>query len=193
MFIFLSTQFIINHSNACDVFIECSHRTTLHVLALDEVHFHVQHRMLFCRFVHSKPFFCKNIWEPTAHDETHLIALTATMPTSYLPLLSKLLTINSFSGDSLVRLTQNKFAQQEIEIWSYVASNKGQYISKGLTLVSQFLRDNPSASAVIFCNSLKQLQHLCDRLEHKLNELKLNVDVMHINGTLHKMDKFWRI
>jgi hypothetical protein len=26
-----------------------------------------------------------------------------------------------------------------------------------------------------------------------LNELKLNVDVIHINGSLHKTDKFWRI
>jgi hypothetical protein len=30
-------------------------------------------------------------------------------------------------------------------------------------------------------------------LERKLNELQLNVDVLHINGSLHKTDKFWRI
>jgi superfamily II DNA/RNA helicase len=30
-------------------------------------------------------------------------------------------------------------------------------------------------------------------LGHKLNQLKLNVNVLHINRLLHKTDKFWRI
>jgi hypothetical protein len=88
------------------------------------------------RFVHSKPFFSKIFGNQPHMTRPRLIALTVTMPISYLPLLSKLLTINSFSGDSLVCGTQKKFAQQEIEMQSYVASNKGQYISKGLTLLS---------------------------------------------------------
>ncbi len=123
-----------------------------------------------------------------------LIALTATMPTSYLPLLSKLLTINSFSGNSLIRDTQNEFAKCKINMQTHITSSKGQYLSKGLTLVSHFIQDNnPSASAVVFCNSRKQSKHLRDHLERKLNKLKLNVYVVHINGSLHKTDKFWRI
>ncbi len=47
VFIFLSPQFLINHPEACDVFIECSHRTTLGVIALDEAHIHVQHGTSF--------------------------------------------------------------------------------------------------------------------------------------------------
>jgi hypothetical protein len=46
-FIFLSPEFIINHPDARDVFIECSHRATLHIVALDKAHIHVQHGMLF--------------------------------------------------------------------------------------------------------------------------------------------------
>jgi superfamily II DNA helicase RecQ len=42
VFIFVSPQFLINHPEARKVFIECSHRTTLRVIALDEVHIHVQ-------------------------------------------------------------------------------------------------------------------------------------------------------
>jgi hypothetical protein len=30
-------------------------------------------------------------------------------------------------------------------------------------------------------------------LEQKLDEMQLNIDVIHINGMLHKIDKFWRI
>ena len=44
VFIFLSPQFLINHP---EVFIECSHRTTLRVIALDEAHIHVQHSTSF--------------------------------------------------------------------------------------------------------------------------------------------------
>ena len=65
--------------------------------------------------------------------------------------------------------------------------------TKGLTLVSEFLRDHTAKSAVIFCNSHHQSQHVRDHLERKLNKLQLNVDVLHINGSLHKMDKFWQI
>ena len=48
VFIFMSPQFLINHPKAREVFIECSHRTTLRVIALDKVHIHVQHGTSFC-------------------------------------------------------------------------------------------------------------------------------------------------
>ena len=76
---------------------------------------------------------------------------------------------------------------------TYICSAKGLYVSKGLTLVSEFLRDHTAKSAVIICNSRHQSQHFRDHLELKLNKMQLNVDVLHINGSLHKTDKFWRI
>ena len=47
VFIFVSPQFLINHPKAREVFIKCSHRTTLRVIALDEVHIPVQHGTSF--------------------------------------------------------------------------------------------------------------------------------------------------
>jgi superfamily II DNA helicase RecQ len=47
VFIFLFPQFIINHPNARDVFIKCSHHATLHVVTLDKAHIHVQHGTSF--------------------------------------------------------------------------------------------------------------------------------------------------
>jgi hypothetical protein len=76
---------------------------------------------------------------------------------------------------------------------SHITSSKGQYVSKGLSEVVKFLQENPSSSTVLFCNSCKQSQHYRDNLKRKLNEMKLNIDVIHINGSLHKVDKFWRI
>ena len=122
-----------------------------------------------------------------------LIILTATMPTSYLPHLCRLLTVSSFDGSTIIRASPTEFGQCKIEMQTFICSGKGLYVSKGLSLVSEFLRDHPMKSAVIFCNSRHQSQHFRDHLECKLNELKLNVDVLHINGSLHKTDKFWRI
>jgi len=122
-----------------------------------------------------------------------LIVLTATMPTSYLPHLCRLLTVSSFQGESIVRGSPRELDQRDIEMQTYICSARGLYVSKGLTLVSEFLCDHTTKSAVIFCNSCHQSQHFRDHLECKLNELQLNVDVLHINGSLHKTDKFWRI
>ena len=124
--------------------------------------------------------------------QLRLIVLTGTMPTSYLPHLCRLLTVSLFHGESIIRASPTVFDQCEIEM-QIICSEKGLYVSKGLTLVSEFLRDHPMKSAVIFCNSRHQSQHFRDHLERKLNELKLNNDVLHINGLLHKTDKFWRI
>ena len=122
-----------------------------------------------------------------------LIVLTATMPTSYLPHLCRLLTVSSFQGECIVRGSLRDFDQRKIEMETFIFSAKGLYVSKGLTLVSEYLRDYPVKSAVIFCNSRHQSQHFRDHLERKLNQLKLNVNVLHINVSLHETDKFWRI
>jgi hypothetical protein len=115
------------------------------------------------------------------------------MPTTYLPLLSTLLTINSFDENLLIRGTPEEFSQHKIEMHTIIVGNKGQYVGKGLTYVANFLENHPSDSAVIFCNSCWQSQHFRDHLKRKLNQLKLNLDVVHINGSFHKVDKFWRI
>ena len=60
-------------------------------------------------------------------------------------------------------------------------------------MIAEFIWANPMKSAVVFCNSRRQSQHFHDNLERKLNEMKLNVDIIHINSSLHKTDKFWRI
>ena len=119
-----------------------------------------------------------------------LIVMTATLPTNYLPPLCHLLTIPLLSDDSILRGSTNDFEQREIEMKTYICSNKGQFILRGLTMIAEFIWANPMKSAVVFCNSRRQSQHFHDNLERKLNEMKLNVDVIHINGSLHKTDKF---
>ena len=150
---------------------------------------HFVARSELCRFL----FFSKIFREQLPTVRPRLIVLTATMPTSYLPHLCRLLTSSSFQGESIVRGSPRDFDQREIKMQTYICSAKGLYVSKGLTLVSEFLQDHTAKSAVIFCNSRHQSQHFWDHLERKLNELQQNVDVLHINGSLHKMDKFWRI
>jgi superfamily II DNA helicase RecQ len=185
VFIFVSPQFLINHPEARKVFIECSHRTTLHVIALNEVHIHVQHGTSFRSEIRALQvlFFSKIFCEQLPTVRPRLIVLMATMPTSYLPHLCRLLTVSSFQGESIVRGSLRDFDQREIEMQTYICLAKGLYVSKGLTLVSEFLRDHTAKSAIIFCNSWHQSQHFRDHLERKLNELQLNVDIFHINKT----------
>jgi hypothetical protein len=55
------------------------------------------------------------------------------------------------------------------------------------------LLHNPDLSVVVFCNLRKQSQHFTTHLEKKLDLAKLAIDVININGSLDKIDKFWRI
>jgi superfamily II DNA helicase RecQ len=98
VFIFLSPQFLINHPEARDVFIKCSHRTILCVIALDEAHIHIQHGTSFRSEIRALQvlFFAKIFREQSPMMQLWLIVLTATMPTSYLPHLCRLLTVSSF-------------------------------------------------------------------------------------------------
>ncbi len=94
VFIFLSPQFLINHPEARDVFIECSHRTTLRAIALDEGHIHIQHGTLFRSKIRALQvlFFAKIFREQSPMMRPRLIVLAATMPTSYLSHLCRLLS-----------------------------------------------------------------------------------------------------
>jgi hypothetical protein len=110
------------------------------------------------------------------------------MTDDYLPILSNLLKINSVTGNSLVRGSPS-----DSPSWSHITLNKGQYVLKGLTHISKFLHENRSSSAVVFCNCQSKLQHFRNNLEQKLNKMKLNIAVIYIKESLHKIDKFWRI
>ncbi len=115
-------------------------------------HIHVQHRMFFRSKIHvlQAIFFSKIFGNQPAMKLPRLIALTVTMPNSYLPLLSYLLTINSFTGNALICSSSIDFSQCKIGMLSYITSNKGQYALKGLSLVSNILQDNLSFSTVVF-------------------------------------------
>ena len=87
LFMFLSPQFIINHPDAREVFIDCSNRTTLPVVALNEAYIHVQHRMSFRSKIRALQtlFFSKIFGNRPESERPRLIMLMATMPTDYLP------------------------------------------------------------------------------------------------------------
>jgi superfamily II DNA helicase RecQ len=60
-------------------------------------------------------------------------------------------------------------------------------------MVTEFLQLNHDSSVVIFCNSRKQLQHFSFHLDKRLDQAKITIDIFNINGSLNKIDKFWRI
>jgi superfamily II DNA/RNA helicase len=116
----------------------------------------------------------------------------ATFPTAYLHHLSSLLTVDLCSN-CILRGPVVEFCQKEIDMKLKIHSKKAQFVLKGLLLAADFLQSNPKSSVDIFCNSRKQSIHFLGQLEKKLDKLKLSVDVVNINGSLDKIDKFWRI
>ncbi len=290
IFIFLSPQFLINHQDTRDVFIECANECTLWVIAMIEAHIHVQHWMSFqediralkaiffdktwvsttstrslaaidwptlhyfaaahrwaeephqrysysshhsfwliikthrmfslsvqmsvrfawlpwmrpifmcsieCRsektFVRSEPKILTCIWQSTASWTFTSIALSATFPTSYICLLSTLLTVNLNIGHCILRGTPIEFRQQEIHMQLVICFSKSQFFAKGLMLIADFLLHNPDLSVVVFCNSWKHSQHFTTHLKKQLDLAKLAINVINIIGSLDKIDKFWQI
>jgi hypothetical protein len=183
-------------SDASFTMIRISSMHRLCVVAIDKAHIHVQHGKSFrSKICALQSMFFEKIFgnQPERMMRPRLIVMTATLPTNYLPPLCCLLSIPLLSGDLIVRGSANNFEQREIEMRTYICSLKGQFVSRGLTMIAEFIRANPTKSVVVFCNSRRQSQHFRDHLERKLNKMKLNIDVIHINGSLHKIDKFWRI
>ncbi len=122
-----------------------------------------------------------------------MIALSATFPTSYLRLLSHLLTVDVTPANCVLRGSPQDFCQREIDMKLEICAKKAIFVSKGLAMVTRFLEQNPDSSVIIFCNSRQQSLHIASQLEKKLDMKKLAIDVLNINGSLDKTNKFWRI
>ena len=89
---------------------------------------------------------------------------------------------------------RSKTFGKEISQWRWTSAPwKGQFVSKGLVVVAEFLQANPHCSVIVFCNSRKQSQHFAKEFEKKPDHIRLSVDVININGLLDKIDKFWCI
>ncbi len=192
LFIFILPQFLINHPKALSVFLTCTHNCTLLLIAMDEVHIHVQHGLLFHEEICA---LCIKIFRLIYGNQPRElqprpIALTGTFPRSYLQILSSLVTVDLSILDCILRGTSLDFQQREIEMKLDICSKKAQFITKGLNMVADFLYQDQDSSVVIFCNFHKQSQHFSVQLEKKLDIAKLNVDVLNINKPLNKIDKF---
>jgi hypothetical protein len=195
LFIFLLPQFLINHQNALDVFVTRAQERTLCLIAMDEAHIHIQHETAFHDDICALcvDFFRRVFGNQPTNQRPRLIVLSATFSSSYLHILSSLLTANSTIGDCVLRGLPIDFCQCKIDMKLEVCSNKGQFVSKGLLMVTDFLQLNRDSSVIIFCNSRKQSQQFSLHLDKKLDQAKLSIDVININESLDKIDKFWRI
>jgi superfamily II DNA helicase RecQ len=96
LFIFLSPQFLVHHRNTLDIFLICARERTLRLIAIDEAHIHVQHGTSFRDDIRAlrAEFFIQVYGNQPSVRRPRLIALSATFPTSYLRLLSNLLTVD---------------------------------------------------------------------------------------------------
>jgi hypothetical protein len=133
-----------------------------------------------------------DIWQSTIRS-TFALDCSISNLSHYLHLLSNLLTVDFTIDKCVLRGSEQEFSQREIKMKLEVCGQKSVFVSKGLLMVTEFLDQNHDSSVVIFCNSRNQSLHLSSHLIKKLDMVKLSVNVLNINGSLDKMDKFWRI
>ena len=192
---FLSLQFLVHHRNTLDIFLTCARERTLCLIAMDKAHIHVQHGTSFRDNIHAlrAEFFTQVYGNQLSVRRPRLIALSAMFPTSYLWLLSNLLTVNLTPDNCILRGSPQEFFQREIVMKLEMCAKKAIFVSKGLTMVTNFLEENPESSVFIFCNLRQQSLHIATQLEKKLDMKKFATNVLNINGSLDKTDKLWRI
>ncbi len=67
LFMFLSPQFLVHHRNTLNIFVTCARERTLRLIAIDEVHIHVQHRTSFRADIRAlrAEFFTQVCWQST--------------------------------------------------------------------------------------------------------------------------------
>ncbi len=143
---------------------------------MDEAHIHVQHGTSFYNDIHALhvDFFMRVFGNQSADWRPWLIALSATFSTSYICILSSLLTVDFTIGNCILRGLPIKFHQHKLEMKLELCSSKAQFVLKGLLMVTDFLQVSHNSSVVIFCNSRKQLQHFSVHLDKKLDQAKLH-------------------
>ena len=84
--------------------------------------------------------------------------------------------------------------QREINLTQIRCSEK-VYAGGGIDEAADHLRKNVQSKLVLFTNSKSKTFKYVAALERKLDEAELPVpvDVVHIHGSLLKMEKFWRV
>ena len=141
LFIFISPQFLINHQ---DRSMYLSHEPTSvrsRLLPWTRLTFIFMCSTECCSartFMRSGPNFWRIYGNQPCNRRPRLIALPATFPTSYVWLLSTLLTVDLNRGDCILQGSLVQFQLQEIDMQLVICSSKAQFVLKGLTLVVDF-------------------------------------------------------
>jgi superfamily II DNA helicase RecQ len=157
LFLFVSPQFIMNHEDFRNSIISQAHNGIVRMIKIDEVHLHVQHGVSFRRDIRMmKDYF----FNPIFRDHRGMgkkpifFCCTATMSQEYLSLLTSLTTVY-FPRTAQIWSGHLEFQQREINM-EYSTSH--EYSKKGLNLVIEFLKKNPTRCACVFVNS-RTLSH----------------------------------
>lgn len=196
VFVFLSPQHLCNSRDACNAFLQCAANGTMRRIVLDEVHLHIAHGLSFreeCRELRDI-FFKQLYFNPDSRRfRPRIMALTATMPTSYYSGL-EYLTCSNFTENpsSIQRGSVDDFVQTNIHMKQAVVG-RGDFVKMGLTLLVQHLKTDKDCKVVLFCNSRDKTHKYASELERKLNESGEDYDLIVVNGQLNKHEKFWRI
>lgn len=164
------------------------------LVVIDEVHIHVQHGTSFCEEIcELRDVF----FDPSSRlPEIFLPCCSLQRPLTCQPTTQ---TIYTTSSPYLFRLAQSfkvqgspsSFRQCELK-FEYSIVNTSDYAKTGLSLAIKTMKASQGC-IVIFVNTWTRAMHLTSQLEKKCNESELAVDILSLNSSLYKHNKFWRI
>ncbi len=192
-FVFLSPHFLVNHSDARNMFIGACASGVVSVVVVDEVHLFVQQGLTFRNeILDLRDIFFRPVFHPSGGARVpYALGMSGTVPWGYDVDVSSIMTVK-FTKDNTVRSSADEFAQREIHMRVRIC-NPGDYVKLGLGDVVDFLRNDASKSVVLFCNSRSLALKLTQSLESKLNSALLsNADVLVVHGKQSLTDKIYR-
>jgi len=197
VFLFCSPQYLVENNTFWNTLIQCNHKRTLRLVALDEVHLYTMHSQTFREAIRAlQHIFFAVIFSTNLEHHPRLLAMTATMTMSILASFSVLTHVNwneTLDNSHWARPTHlmwasaYAFRQRHIRMEFRVTADISQV---GFPLLVEHLKDNKTSYACVFDNFKTECSNWASKLKAKLAAASLTIDVLQITGDMDKDKKF---
>ena len=197
MFLFASPQFLCQKTNKSllDALLSAHQRKILRVVALDEAHLHVQHSAFRVEILMLRELFFNKVFsKDNPQNDPVFLAMTATMPEQYIPILASLTNVQ-LPCDRILRGNKDHFKQRNIQFDYIVRDSPSSGIDRLVALITNKIanENHEDFERVVVLTTLASNAIALEKtLKEKLNKAGCSdVDVVLVHGQLNKIEKFY--
>ena len=197
VFLFCSPQYLVENNTFRNTLLQCNHKRTLHLGALDEVHLYTMQGRTFREAIQALQHIFFAVVFSTDFEHHPLLLMTATMTMSILSSFSVLMHVNWIET-----LDNSPWARPTHFMWASAYAFRQRYIKMefrvtavisqvGFPLLVEHLKDNKETSYMcVFVNFKTECSNWASKLKAKLAAASLTIDVLQITGDMDKDKKF---